>query len=294
MKDWMKKSLLSFLLLLVTAPAVWGQGVPQGEVIPGTYKPFKVSPDGFSTTMGVDLATGFAQAGTVRRVAGLGFNPDVDTGTVPEDVWPGGGLYPWLTVATNLEIVSTSALDTAAGTGARTISVACLDANYVEIPQTIALNGTTAVPIPLACLRVNGLALISAGTGRINAGDISVRDAGGGTVRSIMPLGYGVARQSIFTVPAGYTLQVTSIYIAGLTAGGAATNFDVSTFLQASNGGRYILPITITTGSGGVYRHDSTPGIVVGEKVDFALRITAVNVSNTQATGAWLGLMVKN
>lgn len=282
-----------WMLLLVSGMS-YGQGVPLGEVTPGTYKPHRVTQDGFNVDASVELATGFNQAGTVRRVAGLGFNPQINVATVPEDIWPGGGLYPWLAVSTSLEIVSDSALDTAAGTGARTISVACLDANYLEIPQTITLNGLTAVPIPLACLRINGLALLTAGTGRINAGTISVRDSGGGTVRSIMPVGYGVARQSIYTVPAGYTLQVTSIYIAGLAATGAATNFDASTFIQASSGGRYILPITITTGSGGVYRHDSTPGIVVGEKTDFALRVTTVNINNTVATGAWLGIMIKN
>lgn len=282
-----------WILLLVSVLSI-AQQTPLGEVSPGTYKPFKVTQDGFSTTMSMELATGFTQAGTARRVAGLGYNPDVDVATVPEDVWPGGGLYPWMAAATSLEIVSSSALDTAAGTGARTVSVACLDANYLEIPQTVTLNGVTAVPIPLACLRVNGLALLTAGTGRINAGTVTVRDLGAGTTRSIMPIGYGVARQSVYTVPAGYTLQVISIYIAGLLNSGVATNFDVSTFLQASAGGRYILPITIATGTSGVYRHDAEPGIVVTEKTDFALRVTNVNLDNTAVTGAWLGVMTKN
>lgn len=65
-------------------------------------------------------AIGFGQVPGYRRITALGNNPDVDTG-IHEDIWTGGGLYPWMTAATSLEIVSDSANDTAAGTGARTV-----------------------------------------------------------------------------------------------------------------------------------------------------------------------------
>lgn len=66
-------------------------------------------------------AIGFAQVPGYRRITALGNNPDVDSAAVPEDIWSGGGAYPWMTGATSLEIVSSSANDTAAGTGARTV-----------------------------------------------------------------------------------------------------------------------------------------------------------------------------
>lgn len=78
------------------------------------------------------IAVGLGQVPGYRRITALGNNPDVDTAG-PEDVWSGGGLYPWMTTATALEIVSDSASDTSAGTGARTVLVNGLDANFVEV-----------------------------------------------------------------------------------------------------------------------------------------------------------------
>ena len=52
------------------------------------------------------------------RVALLGHNPDIPAATA-EDVWEGGGNYPLLAAASQLEVVSTSASDATAGTGAR-------------------------------------------------------------------------------------------------------------------------------------------------------------------------------
>jgi hypothetical protein len=61
--------------------------------------------------------------GTVKDATAAVFtasNLDMDTGT--EDMNPTGTTYVWPTVAAAMEIVSNSALDTAAGTGARTAS----------------------------------------------------------------------------------------------------------------------------------------------------------------------------
>jgi hypothetical protein len=284
--------ILGLGLILVTL-STGAQTPILGQVTPGTYVPVQVNAGGLLVGYGLGEAIGFSDVPNLRRVTALGFNPDIDVATIPEDVWPGGGLYPWLTVATSLEIVSTSVADAAAGTGARTFQVGCLDAAYVETTEIVTLNGVTAVPLTKQCLRINSLVLLTAGTGKTNAGDVSVRDAGGGTVRSIAPAGYGLSRQAIYTVPAGYTLQIISIYIAGLAATGATTNFDVSTFTQTSTG-VYRLPITLTTGSTGVYRHDGIPGIILAEKTDFALRVTFANLNNTIVTAAFLGIMKKN
>lgn len=78
-------------------------------------------------------AVAYGQVPGYRRVTALGNNPDVDSGTVPEDIWAGGGAYPWMTGATALEIVSSSANDAAAGTGARTVTINGLDINYAEV-----------------------------------------------------------------------------------------------------------------------------------------------------------------
>lgn len=78
-------------------------------------------------------AIGFAQVPGYRRVAAIGNNPDLDTATLPEEIWTGGGVYPWLTASTALEIVSSSANDTSAGTGARTVTINGLSDAYAEV-----------------------------------------------------------------------------------------------------------------------------------------------------------------
>ena len=99
---------------------------------------------------------GFGAFTGYRRVAALGNNPDISVG-VAEDVWSGGGDYPFLTVATSLELLSSNVNDTSAGTGAQTVRVDGLDANYVEISQTVTLNGTTPVVLVTPLFRINSM-----------------------------------------------------------------------------------------------------------------------------------------
>lgn len=239
-------------------------------------------------------AVGMGMYGTgIRRVTALGNNPDVDTVTLPEDIWPGGGAYPWKTAAGAMEVVSTSAADAAAGTGARTVLVQGLDASYLEISETVTLNGLTAVALVNSYLRINSALITSAGTGKVNAGDISIRDSGAGTTRSIIPLGYGITRQAVFTVPAAHTLSIHSqLYCINRQTGvGRFATF--ANFIQSPNG-FYRQPLEISIGDEPPYRHDGIPGIVLTEKTDFALRCTALSADNTDLTAAFLGLLFKN
>jgi len=241
----------------------------------------------FPINVGFSLVTGY------RRVTALGNNPDVDILSVPEDVWSGGGAYPWMTGATALEIVSGSANDAAAGAGARTVLIQGLDINYAEVSQTVSLNGTTAVAIPTNLFRINSALIMSAGTGKVNAGDLTIRDAGAGTTRAIIPLGYGITKQSIFTVPAGFTLQIVS-QLFGFNSTTKDNRFaKFATFSQSPNG-FYRLPLEIATSDVTPYRHDGEPGLIVTEKTDFCHRVTAVSDDNSNLTAAWLGIMRSN
>lgn len=237
----------------------------------------------------------------VRRMAILGNNPDVDTGTVPETVWAGGGLYPWMTGATSLEAVSTSTQDSASGTGVSAILLTLLDTNYVASNVTVSLNGTTAAPITGTWFRINGGITTTKGSGApatraFNIGDIIIRDSGGGTTRAIIPAGKGITRQAVFTVEAGYTLQILSHYIAlnrGTGGGAGVTKFlSVSNFIQSTTGiSRTPLDISC---DGEPYRHDGVPGVVIPEKTDYSLEAISVSADNSDVTAAFLGLLMKN
>lgn len=234
------------------------------------------------------LAVGFNQLPKYIRTVALGNNPNVGTGTVPQDVWSGGGLYPWMTGSTALEIVSSSAADAAAGTGARTVLVNGLDADYEPVAQTVTLNGTTAAPLATNVFRINSAVIMTSGSGQVNAGTLTIRDAGGGTTRAIIPLGYGITKQAQYTVRAGHTLQIISSFF-NVQRQGAEPGATLSTWARGSNG-TYRMALEFTV-SGNPYRHDGIPGIVVPEKSDFGFRCNAVKSNNTDITAAWLGVL---
>lgn len=130
---------------------------------------------------------------------------------VGDDIWEGGGGYPFQTTATKLEILSASASDTAAGTGARTVTVQGLDGNFNQISETMTLNGVTPVQSVNSYLRVNDMRVVTSGSGHKNAGDITLRVTGAGATQSLAKAGYNYAKQCVFTVPSGFTLLVTDV-----------------------------------------------------------------------------------
>ena len=289
-------------LLLVTllgiSSFVGAQSVLMGEVSPGAYKPLSVNAYGNLTPSEFYGGIGFGDQSKIRRVIGLGQNPSVDTATTPEDVWYGGGLYPWMTGATSLEVVSTSANDTAVGTGARALLLVCLNTSFIEITQLPIPNGLTAVPVPTQCYRINTFIITAAGSGGVNAGDIIIRDAGGGTVRGIIPAGLGTAQQSNYTVPAGWTLQIVSqLFALVKNQGGGVRYADIATFMQfpaSPSGSFYRIPVTYSVSDSGPYRHDGLPGIILTEKTDFILRVRSVSANGTGVSASWLGVMRNN
>lgn len=150
----------------------------------------------------------------------FGFNPDVDDAL--ETVWAEGGLYSYLSAATVLKVSSSSTNDTSAGTGARTVELFGLDANYDEISETVTLSGQTAVNTTQSFLRIYRMVVRSAGTGGTNAGVIY---AGTGTVTTGVPankyatiaIGDGQTLMALWTVPRGYTAYVTQTDITVAT-----------------------------------------------------------------------------
>lgn len=232
------------------------------------------------------------------RAAALGTNPAVAAGA---SFWYGTGAYPWIPSARTLEIVSTDANDTLAGTGIQKVSVNGLDANYNSITETVSMNGTTAVPLVNQYLRINRMINIQAGSSNVNVGTINLRDAGAGPVRAIIPVapgvgGIGIISQAAFTVPAGFTLIVQSVLLSILRGNGSQVNNITMRNFTRSAAGALILPLALSTGSNLPYRHeagDGYPVFTVGEKSDFDLVCTDASAA-VAATASWVGILVQN
>lgn len=241
-------------------------------------------------TLDVYTAVSLGLIDGVNRVAALGNRAGINTG-VPEDVWTNGGDYPWMSAATALEIVSDNAADASAGTGARTVLVAGLDANFRQVSQTLTMNGTTAVAIPTSLIRINAARVIASGSGKTNTGTLLIRDAGAGTTRGVISAGIGITRQSIYTVPDNHTLAIHS-FVFGINRPTATRDASIATFIQSSNG-TVILPLELSVAAN-PYLHDGVPGVMVQSRTDFCLRCMYVSANSTNLTAGWLGMLFDN
>jgi hypothetical protein len=111
----------------------------------------------------------------LSSITKFGSNLDIDTNSDPETIWSTGGLYQFPSSAGQISIVSSSSDDTSTGTGARTVLVQGLDENYNEVEETFTLNGVSAVTSSSSSwIRAHRAKVLSAGTGEVNAGTITI------------------------------------------------------------------------------------------------------------------------
>jgi len=232
-----------------------------------------------------DVALGLVSDATV--VVQIGHNPDIDAG--PEDVWTGGGLYPWMTGSTALEVLSSSADDASAGTGARTITLIGLNASYVEVTQTITLNGVTPVAVPTALFRINQCRLATAGSGQINVGDITIRDSGAGTTRAILPAAFGQLRQCQYTVAAGKTLVIYEV-LHTINRPSSTRDAAVAAYVGTPVSSIYRLSLELTVDGQPVVFPLTVP-VPIPEKSDFGFRVTSVSATNTEFSSVMFGVL---
>ncbi|WP_295440964.1 hypothetical protein [uncultured Thiodictyon sp.] len=160
----------------------------------------------------------------------VGSNADVD-GAAAEDVWAGGGVYSFPAAAGATTLVSGSAADAAAGTGARSIEVVGLLAGGVLARETVVPTGTDAVALTNAFFRILDARVRSAGSGAVNAGAITI--AIGGAAAGVLPAGSGRLNAAIYTVPGD-----RAAYLAGgrLTAGAATAGVLTGSLLIRPSG----------------------------------------------------------
>lgn len=137
-------------------------------------------------------------------------------------LWPDGTMVLPASTGVQLSVVSTSASDTAAGTGIRTVDIHYLDANLAPQTETVTLNGTTPVLTVATNIRfVQCMHMITYGTGKVAAGTISATD--GANVVSQIAIGEIRCTSSTRMVPAGKKLFVKSLYASTISPGSSET-----------------------------------------------------------------------
>lgn len=221
----------------------------------------------------------------------FGRNPDVDIGT--EDIWGSGGTWVEPTAATTVNVVSSSANDTSAGTGARTVTVNGLNGSYVDTTETVTLNGTTPVATANSYVIIHRIIVATAGSGATNAGTISTTWTGGGTPAGpTIIAGKGQTQFCIYQIPASYTGYMTSY---GGSYNGAATSNMLIELMAKPFGGVYNLKGSINLAEAGNTfgrRSFDTP-LRLTEKTIVKLTATA-DANNSDACGSFDIILVAN
>lgn len=150
----------------------------------------------------------------------FGEGVDFDTADGLKEIWDGqsatnkvtaGWVAPNAALAHNVN--STSANDTAAGTGAQVVRIWGLpDWDSEEVSEDITLNGATPVMSANTYVIVHRMKVIQTGSGGTNAGRIQLFETAGFQTVARIEAGNGQSLMAIYGVPSTQSAVVTSYY----------------------------------------------------------------------------------
>lgn len=219
-----------------------------------------------------------------RAIYKFGYNAAITT--TEEVVWDAGNVYSYIDTAAAAVVVSSSTADDAAGTGAQKIKIEGLDENYEPQTVEVTMDGTTNVTTDETFIAINRMYVTEAGTGEVNAGNITATV--GGTTRSQISADRGQTLQAVYTVPAGFTAYITDWMIAS----------------GATSGNKYLEARLVCRSNDGVRRTKSVVTLNnTMDKIDFgvatvipeknSIEIRAVTSSGTDAVSGAFSVLLK-
>lgn len=149
-----------------------------------------------------------------------GYGRKTTSGADSGVLWPNGAFVFPSSAGVQISVVSTSANDTAAGTGIRTLEIHYLDANLAEQIETVTMNGLVPVLTVATNIRfIQCMHMATFGTLLAAAGNISASN--GGNTHSYIATGDVRCTSSVRMVPAGKRLIVKELF-GGSVSGAAA------------------------------------------------------------------------
>jgi len=212
----------------------------------------------------------------------FGANFDIDTGTDPESVWTGGGLYPWSSLSTEQTIycISTSSSDT------NTLEIEGLDNDFNIQIETITMTGLTAVATTNKFRRIYRMKYNG---GSVNVGTITARvTSGTGTVVAQVDAGYSQTLMAVYTVPANHTA-----YMLCLDASlNKAEDGNLRLYQRPYEESFKIAHMAEIYESS--YRYDFPIPLKFTEKTDLDMRLADVETNNTRCTSNFALLLVND
>ena len=136
----------------------------------------------------------------VSHVNKFGFNSA--TSSSFETVWDNSNTYTYLTSAGTATVTAADSDDNGG-----TVEIQGLDENYLPLTETFTMNGTTNVVGSSSFLRVFRMRVLTAGTGEINAGNITASIGASNVARILADKGQTL--MAVYTIPAGKSGYLT-------------------------------------------------------------------------------------
>ncbi len=130
------------------------------------------------------------------------------------------------TIPQQMQVVSTSASDTAVGTGTQKVTIDYLTnpasaTQFTRFSEIVTLNGTVPVnTIATNIDRIERFRASKVGTGAVSAGNISLQSVGGASTYERIDAGENINRTCVHFVPNNYQSIITDIKLGTVSAGG--------------------------------------------------------------------------
>ena len=249
----------------------------------------------------MDEARGIGSSSSFATISG--YNQEIDTGTLPEDITTIGGIYNPPTAA-RIHAVTAGVNDVmTTGTGAWQVLIKGLDSNYLRISEIVNLNGTTPVNTVNSFLRINSVDTISGGSlytafsaTPSNQGDITVTAAVDGTISALILANWGRYATTFNTVPAGETAYIVNPQASIIRNNSPSNMMATHSLLVKPQGGGYStfgVASTSVTGSSYV-QTEFKPYPRIPEKTDIVFRTTYTSDNNTIVSGIYTLIFYNN
>jgi len=186
-------------------------------------------------------------SGPVIYMSAYGLRVNVPVVTTGVDIWSGtANVIPIPPLAgEQMSVVSTSAQDGVAGTGALTIEIHYIDANGLTQEEIITMNGVAAVNTVALNIRfINDIYVITAGATKAAVGTITIFPVGvPATVYTQIDIGKTRHVNTSKMVPTGKVLLIEEFDAAGASAG--VQSVDVRLRVTSMHG--ILIPVTPPT-----------------------------------------------
>lgn len=219
-----------------------------------------------------------------------GDNPDIDTGTDPEDLWDAGGVWPGFLALGDVTVQSTSAQDAVGGTGATRLRFWGLNVDGEVTFGSVTPTGVVAVASGNNLTSVFEAWVTGAGTAESNVGTLTFT-IGGATVAVIQPLA-GRTQSAIRPAPAGYQGFIVGVHLHASEIG-TGVGHTVGELKTAVTGGAWQRRLTIgLEGVAGPYAPAMTVAIPLPANGVAKLSVGEVLSDNMHATGLLTMLIV--